>query len=77
MIEDLGNWALFYFACMMLNFVYQLPWMIIKKIMSVSRLLAWWLGCDGAICLGELTSSADRRLDKALGAGPLTQLFGC
>ena len=26
---------------------------------------------------GELTSSADRRLDKAIGPKLLTQLFGC
>ena len=44
---------------------------------DTSRLPAWWLGCDVAICLGELTCSADRRLDKALGARPLAQLFGC
>ena len=77
MIEDLGNWVLFYFACMMLHRIYSATLDDNQKIMSGSRLLALWLGCDGAICLGELTSSADRRLDKALGAGPLTQLFGC
>ena len=77
MIEDLGNWALFYFACMMLNRIYSATLDNNHKIMSGFRLLAWWLGCDGAICLGELTSSVDRRLDKALGARPLTQLFGC
>ncbi|MCT0956822.1 hypothetical protein EFL64_03060, partial [Weissella cibaria] len=44
---------------------------------DTSRLPAWWLGCDVAICLGELTCSADRRLEKALGARPLAQLFGC
>ena len=44
---------------------------------DTSRLPAWWLGCDVAICLGELTCSADRRLDKALGDRPLAQLFGC
>ncbi|MGX6490944.1 hypothetical protein [Weissella cibaria] len=29
-------------------------------------MLAWWVGCDVAIGRGELTSSADRRLDKTL-----------
>ncbi len=35
-----------------------------------------WVGRDVAIRLGELTSSADRRLDKEMGAKPLAQLFG-
>ena len=50
--------------------------MSIKRIENISAAgmgVGDWRSDDS----GELTSSADRRLDKAIGTRPLAQLFGC